>query len=608
MGKDKTSAEGFIGGDDSTLCLDNDVYKSLQAKLKRSAEALVFDKSAFDLESKVCGTEGMLLLASYWHSVVESSDLLRDFLVNDVDKCLSDIQRSINQTDEECARSFNLEEPEDGAKASVLAQMGDIGPGGKFQKAVVRGISEDVKKPTLDEILRSTAGTDKHKKMREGAKLLAAFAGDIEKPIEDAGNKVLNFLNKNSVYRDLALPGLSNIFTLGAGIQSYLETGGFGDTEKNTRINLAAFQRGGLKAEVESVTGLMKMPDLAYKIGNGLTGVMNEGARYIKESGVENLPEDLAVWAGEKGAQAKAIYNVIKDSATDKLKGMSVEEYYEASGDVAANVVMFFAGGGSGTVAKGGEAAKASEAAEKTAATMEEFLQLADKTDDVVKFADTASDATKLADAAGDVAKIAEEAGDVAKIADGSQTVSKIADTAADVAQGAEKAGSTAEAFVSKVDDVAEVAAEEADDVARAAEEVVAEPEALLSNKSNGNGLETDYYVGPNGKALPSQYKDWIGTNMQKELMEQASNPQLKNAIKELYRGKSFIGDGGTADVIRFEKETGIMLGRNQGSHVQKGIDMAKYLENKILTQNLNTTDSNLAMKLLDDLKSALGR
>ena len=34
----------------------------------------------------------------------------------------------------------------------------------------------------------------------------------------------------------------------------------------------------------------------------------------------------------------------------------------------------------------------------------------------------------------------------------------------------AEKAGSTAEAFVSKVDDVAEVAAEEADDVARAAE------------------------------------------------------------------------------------------------------------------------------------------
>lgn len=34
------------------------------------------------------------------------------------------------------------------------------------------------------------------------------------------------------------------------------------------------------------------------------------------------------------------------------------------------------------------------------------------------------------------------------------------------------------------------------------------------------------------GKALPSQYNDWIGTN-------------------------SFIGDGGTADAIRFEQQTG---------------------------------------------------
>ncbi|BCN29083.1 hypothetical protein [Anaeromicropila herbilytica] len=122
-----------------------------------------------------------------------------------------------------------------------------------------------------------------------------------------------------------------------------------------------------------------------------------------------------------------------------------------------------------------------------------------------------------------------------------------------------------------------------------------------------GNNL-TDYYVGPNGKALPSQYKDWIGTNIQEELLNQAENPQLKNAIKQLYRGKSFIGDGGTADVIKFEQETGIMLGKNGGSHVQKGIDLASYIENKILTQNLSETDKALATKLLNDLKNALGR
>lgn len=117
------------------------------------------------------------------------------------------------------------------------------------------------------------------------------------------------------------------------------------------------------------------------------------------------------------------------------------------------------------------------------------------------------------------------------------------------------------------------------------------------------SGKTADFYVGPNGKVLPSQYKDWIGTNMQGKLLSQAENPQLQNAIKELHRGKSFIGDGGTADVIRFEKETGIMLGRNGGSHVQKGIDMASYIQNKILSQNLSDTDRNLATRLY-----ALGR
>ena len=75
---------------------------------------------------------------------------------------------------------------------------------------------------------------------------------------------------------------------------------------------------------------------------------------------------------------------------------------------------------------------------------------------------------------------------------------------------------------------------------------------------------ETDFYIGLNGKALPAQYKDWIGTNMQQELISNAQNPRLQNAIKQLYRGKSFIGDGGTADVIRFEKETGFMLGKTE--------------------------------------------
>ena len=135
-----------------------------------------------------------------------------------------------------------------------------------------------------------------------------------------------------------------------------------------------------------------------------------------------------------------------------------------------------------------------------------------------------------------------------------------------------------------------------------------AEDAGKVVESGSKGGLVPDFYVGPNGKALPSQYKDWIGTNIQKELLEQAENLQLQNAIKQLYRGNSFIGDGGTADVIRFEQQTGLMLGKNGGSHVQKGIDMAKYIENKILTQDLSPSDRALAIQLLEDLYSALGR
>jgi len=46
------------------------------------------------------------------------------------------------------------------------------------------------------------------------------------------------------------------------------------------------------------------------------------------------------------------------------------------------------------------------------------------------------------------------------------------------------------------------------------------------------------------------------------------------------------------------------MLGKNSGSHVQKGI----YIENKILIQDLSLSDRALATQLLADLYSALGR
>ena len=160
------------------------------------------------------------------------------------------------------------------------------------------------------------------------------------------------------------------------------------------------------------------------------------------------------------------------------------------------------------------------------------------------------------------------------------------------------------ETVKSDVEVVRKTTEDSVEDVGKSA----AEDAGKVVESGSKGGLVPDFYVGPNGKALPSQYKDWIGTNIQKELLEQAENLQLQNAIKQLYRENSFIGDGGTADVIRFEQQTGLMLGKNGGSHVQKGIDMAKYIENKILTQDLSSSDRALAIQLLENLYSALGR
>ncbi len=174
-----------------------------------------------------------------------------------------------------------------------------------------------------------------------------------------------------------------------------------------------------------------------------------------------------------------------------------------------------------------------------------------------------------------------------------------LADKGLDKIKNVAKTGKTAD----NVADIAEGAGKAAEDAGKAGKTA-----GKVGESGSKGGLVPDFYVGPNGKALPSQYKDWIGTNIQKELLEQSENLQLQNAIKQLYRGNSFIGDGVTADVIRFEQQTGLMLGKNGGSHVQKGIDMAKYIENKILTQDLSPSDRALAIQLLENLYSALGR
>ena len=88
------------------------------------------------------------------------------------------------------------------------------------------------------------------------------------------------------------------------------------------------------------------------------------------------------------------------------------------------------------------------------------------------------------------------------------------------------------------------------------------------------------------------------------QLLNSVSNDKLKNCINEMYRPGASIGDGGLADAIRYELTTGQLVGGK--SHITKGLERVRNLENIIAKQNLSNADLKIATDLLNDLKEVL--
>lgn len=88
------------------------------------------------------------------------------------------------------------------------------------------------------------------------------------------------------------------------------------------------------------------------------------------------------------------------------------------------------------------------------------------------------------------------------------------------------------------------------------------------------------------------------------KLLTSATNQKLKNTINEMYRATSTVGDGGLGDAIRHELKTGELVGGK--SHIQKGKERLKNLENILKKQELNTIDQKIINDLITDLKNAL--
>lgn len=102
-----------------------------------------------------------------------------------------------------------------------------------------------------------------------------------------------------------------------------------------------------------------------------------------------------------------------------------------------------------------------------------------------------------------------------------------------------------------------------------------------------------------------TQPSNHVNANNREALLESVSNQKLKNAVNQIYRPGATVGDGGLADAIKHELKTGELVGGK--SHITKGKERIRNLENIINKQNLNTKDLEIAKQLLHDLKNALG-
>lgn len=85
--------------------------------------------------------------------------------------------------------------------------------------------------------------------------------------------------------------------------------------------------------------------------------------------------------------------------------------------------------------------------------------------------------------------------------------------------------------------------------------------------------------------------------------MNSAKTREVKELIEQLYRPNATIGDGGTADALRYEINTRINIGNK--SHRRKAKERINQINN-ILKKNPNHPDKELLKKLKDDLQDAM--
>lgn len=101
-----------------------------------------------------------------------------------------------------------------------------------------------------------------------------------------------------------------------------------------------------------------------------------------------------------------------------------------------------------------------------------------------------------------------------------------------------------------------------------------------------------------NGRS--STYKDW----KRDDYLNNIDNSDLKNTVNRLYRQNAIIGDGGTADAVRFTKQTGQLVGGSD--HIRKAETEIAHIQKLLSSNTLNYHDEQIALSLMNDLIDAL--
>ncbi|OGH71182.1 MAG: hypothetical protein A2921_03090 [Candidatus Magasanikbacteria bacterium RIFCSPLOWO2_01_FULL_43_20b] len=94
------------------------------------------------------------------------------------------------------------------------------------------------------------------------------------------------------------------------------------------------------------------------------------------------------------------------------------------------------------------------------------------------------------------------------------------------------------------------------------------------------------------------------GKNTRGVLLDNVSDHKLKEIVQQLYRKGSKIGDGGTADALRYETQTGDLLSKS--GHIEKATGRITELTRYLGQDNLSTQDRQIGQSLLNNLKDAV--